>query len=72
MQTRSKSGIVKPRLYPSLLITNVEPHTVNKALSSPLWRKAMQNEYDALLANNTWSLSTLPSGRSAVSYKWIF
>jgi len=72
MQTRSKSGIIKPRLYPSLLITTAEPHTVKQALSSPLWRKAMHDEYDALLANNTWSLSTLPSGRSTFGCKWIF
>jgi len=30
----------------------------------------MQEEYSALLANNTWTLTSLPFG--AIGYKWVF
>jgi histone deacetylase 1/2 len=32
----------------------------------------MQAEYDALQANNTWSLVTLPQNRSSIGCKWVF
>ena len=72
MQTRSKSGIVKPRRFPTLLITVTEPSTIKQALSSPPWHEAMQCEYDALMANQTWSLTALPSGRTVIGCKWVF
>lgn len=72
MQTRSKSGIVKPRVFPSLLLTHVEPTSVKQALAQPEWRAAMQDEYDALLKNGTWSLVPLPPNRTAIGCKWVF
>lgn len=30
-----------------------EPHTISKAQCDPHWRKAMQEEYQALLQNHT-------------------
>jgi hypothetical protein len=36
------------------------------------WETAMQEEYDSLMANGTWELSTLPKGRKSVVYKWVF
>ncbi len=32
----------------------------------------MQEEYDSLVVNNTWSLVPLPKGRKLISYKWVF
>jgi hypothetical protein len=32
----------------------------------------MQEEYDALMHNNTWSLVPPPPGANIVSSKWIF
>lgn len=32
----------------------------------------MQQEYDALVAKDTWTLTTLPSHRKAIGYKWVF
>jgi histone deacetylase 1/2 len=42
------------------------------ALRDPAWRQAMQDEYDALMHNNTWSLVPPPPGANIVSGKWIF
>jgi hypothetical protein len=36
------------------------------------WETAMQEEYDSLVANGTWELSTLPEGRRSVGCKWVF
>lgn len=38
----------------------------------PEWQKAMQEEMDSLMKNNTWTLSELPVGRSAITCKWVF
>ncbi len=32
----------------------------------------MQEEYDSLMANNTWTLVTLPVGRKPIFCKWVF
>lgn len=60
MCTCAKSGIVKPRLNPTLLLTHLEPKTIKSALSNLTWLAAMKVEYDALLRNGTWILVDLP------------
>ena len=72
MCTRAKSGIVKPRLNPTLLLAHAEPKNVKTALSNSTWKQAMQVEYDALLCNGTWSLVELPTSVSVISCKWVF
>jgi len=62
MQTRSKLGIIKPKQYPIMLLVILEPASFKHALSSPIWRTSIQEEYDALMANNTWTLTSLPPG----------
>jgi hypothetical protein len=36
------------------------------------WEMAMQEEFDFLVVNNTWSLVPLPKGRKPISCKWVF
>ncbi len=36
------------------------------------WEAAMQEEYASLMANGTWELSILPTGRKSVGCKWVF
>jgi hypothetical protein len=36
------------------------------------WHHAMQQEYEALLSNNTCDLVPRPSGANVVTDKWIF
>lgn len=52
MQTRSKHGIFKPKLYITAS-ANHEPSTINGTFLSPKWFDATQQEYDALLKNHT-------------------
>jgi hypothetical protein len=52
-----------------------EPQTVEEALNgedAKKWEMAMQEEYDSLVVNNTWSLVPLPKGRKPISCKWVF
>nr|KYP52905.1 Retrovirus-related Pol polyprotein from transposon TNT 1-94 [Cajanus cajan] len=72
MTTRSKHGIVQPRLNPTLLLSHVVPKTVKIALADSHWLAAMQAEITALHNNNTWTLSTLPPGRKPIGCKWVF
>jgi len=73
MVTRAKVGTHKPKVYLSSLpdIPYI-PSSVKIALASPLWSIAMQEEYNALLFNNTWTLTTLPPNASLVGCKWVF
>ncbi|KAA3482820.1 Retrovirus-related Pol polyprotein from transposon TNT 1-94 [Gossypium australe] len=48
-----------------------EPLTIKEAFINPEWTKAAQQEYDALLNNNTWKSVPFPPNRRAVDYKWI-
>lgn len=74
MQTRSKSGIFRPR-YPvdltttallSALSTVSEPRGFKSAMKSSAWLAAMQEEIDALRSNDTWDLVPRPSGINVV------
>lgn len=62
MQTRSKSGIYKPKV----LTVTKEPSTIQEALQHEYWQAAMRDELLALQRNGTWSLTSLPSGRKAI------
>jgi histone deacetylase 1/2 len=48
------------------------PRFVRDALANPNWRSAMQVEYDALIANDTWSLVPRPPRVNVVTEKWIY
>lgn len=61
MQTKSRSGISKPKVpYVGLangtVSTETEPTSVTAALNSPLWKQAMVEEFEALKRNATWTL----------------
>ena len=48
------------------------PSSVRTALADPHWRRAMEEEYAALLANHTWDLVPRPPGTNVVTGKWLF
>lgn len=84
--TKSKNGISKPRVsyigvvtpisnksiteYPSLSVS--EPQSLTEALSTPQWKKVMEDEFNALKKNKTWSLVTYNSDLRVVYCKLIF
>jgi hypothetical protein len=74
MCTRGKSGITQPvdRLNLHAVPMSQLSRSVRDALADPNWRSGMQVEYDALMANDTWSLVPRPRGVNLVTGKWIF
>lgn len=52
-----------------------DPTTYEEILSRPdkdLWLKAMTEEYQSLMDNNTWDLCDLPKDRKPIKNKWVF
>jgi hypothetical protein len=52
-----------------------EPQNIEETLTcenSKEWECAMQEEYDSLMTNNTWTLVPLLASRKPVSCKWVF
>jgi len=50
----------------------VEPQSYWDALSDPGWREAMDREIEALNANNTWEVMSLPPGKKPIDCKWVY
>jgi hypothetical protein len=54
----------------------LEPQTYNEAVSHPTrgkqWEKSIQEEYDSIIKNQTWTLVPRPKNRKVISCKWVF
>jgi hypothetical protein len=75
MSTRARHGIVKPNpRYANLAMTPLSPipSSVREALRDPHWRAAMQEEFEALSSNQTWTLVPRPPRTNIVTGKWVF
>jgi hypothetical protein len=46
------------------MVQSTDPQNYNRVLGNPLWKVAMQKEYDSLLQNQTWNLVPLPPERN--------
>ncbi|KAM1099692.1 hypothetical protein ACFX15_006016 [Malus domestica] len=79
MQTRSKSGISKKKVFLSVLqddqlvdLSQTEPATYKSALKSSVWLSTMKEELSALHSQGTWSLVPLPPHKNLVGCKWVY
>ena len=73
MVTRHAAGTLQPRALVEMTgdsQVSPVPSSVREALLDPYWRRAMQEEYGALLANQTWDLVPLSPGSNIVTSKW--
>lgn len=66
-----KANFCNYALMSSIMQSN-DPQSYAKAKDQPHWQKAMQEEYDTLIANHTWDLVPLPQGKNLVSCKWLY
>ncbi|WKA05494.1 hypothetical protein VitviT2T_023457 [Vitis vinifera] len=77
MNTRAKNNIHKPLTKMNLIAvisqpSDIEPHTINQALTDPKWRQAMNDEFDALVRNGNWELVPSTFMQNLVGCKWVF
>ncbi|KAL8116424.1 hypothetical protein AgCh_022791 [Apium graveolens] len=76
MITRSQRGIFKPNPKYHALHTEVSqsplPRNPIAALRDSNWKLAMDDEYQALMKNNTWDLVPRPPGINVIRSMWIF
>jgi hypothetical protein len=74
MQTRSKNGIVKPKLgYAAQTYYSItEPTTYSTASKHPQWYNAMNEEFQALQKQGTWTLVPATSSKNIVGCKWVY
>lgn len=83
--TRLQQGITKPvvftdgrvkytdgRIRYGFLAASGEPHDLEEAMQSENWRKAMDEEYMALLKNKTWHLVSPKKGMNLIDCKWVY
>jgi hypothetical protein len=52
-----------------------DPRTYKQAMNSPdvlHWKKAVLEEINALLQNETWEIVRLPEGKKAIGSGWVF
>lgn len=55
-----------------MLIAHAEPSSLKQALSQPQRFDVMKAEYESLVKNGTWVLTTLPAHRKIIGCKWVF
>nr|GEY55705.1 putative reverse transcriptase, RNA-dependent DNA polymerase [Tanacetum cinerariifolium] len=60
------------KAFISSLYSNEVPTTIEQALKSRHWRKAMEDEMRALEKNKTWETCVLPLGKKTVGCRWVF
>ena len=56
----------------TILLPIAELCIVARALQNPKWVHAMQEEYDALIRNSTWTLVPSRLEQNVVGKKWVF
>jgi histone deacetylase 1/2 len=77
-RTRFQQGIRQPKVRNDgivrwLLLTSTgETENLNEALTDANWKSAMQDEYDALIANNTWHLVPPSPNKNVIDCKWVY
>ena len=57
------------RAFAISLSVSKEPDSYVEAILDPRWQEAMQAEFDALKANNTWVMCPLPPGKVPIGCK---
>lgn len=77
--TRLQNHIRRPKIrtdgtvtYSAVRTSDDEPVSHITAMKHPLWRSAMNDEFQALVKNKTWHLVPPHAGLNVINCKWIF
>lgn len=58
--------------YVLVVSINKKPHTYNKVVVFPEWRKAMIEEIKALEQNETWEVFNPSQGKKPIGCRWVY
>jgi hypothetical protein len=74
MTTWVKQGFWLPTDKLTLSATLSSPLSLvpTSVRTDPSWRRTIEEEYNALITNNTWDFVPRPIGSNVVTDKWIF
>jgi histone deacetylase 1/2 len=78
VRTRLPQGIHHPKRYTDgtirygMFSSTGEPTKLSEALGDANWRTAMEEEYNALLANKTWHLVPPNNNHNLIDCKWVY
>jgi hypothetical protein len=77
MVTRSRTGSLKLKTFPEFhlyhtKLVDIEPVSYHQAATDSRWMEAMQQEFDTLLSNQTWTLCPRPIHHNVIRNKWVF
>ena len=77
--TRLQHNIRRPKIrtdgtvtYSAVRASATEPSSHVDAMENPLWRRAMNDEFQALVKNTTWHLVPPRDGLNVIDCKWVF
>lgn len=70
MRTHRKTRGTGEQFY--ALHTTTKPTYYSQAIGHPHWRDAMDQEFNALLHNNTWKLVLATPQMNIISCKWVY
>ena len=56
----------------AFLLSEEEPGNFLEALREKVWKAAMEEEFNQIKKNNTWSLVTTPASCKPIGLKWVF
>nr|KYP66838.1 Retrovirus-related Pol polyprotein from transposon TNT 1-94 [Cajanus cajan] len=54
------------------LMADVEPISLDEAITSKEWRSAMEEELRSIEKNHTWEMVELPQNKTPIDVKWVF
>ncbi|XP_077215980.1 uncharacterized protein LOC143850645 [Tasmannia lanceolata] len=60
------------RVFSVAISSIIEPMSFREVVKDPKWCEAMALEIQALEANNTWTLSSLPTNKEPIECKWVY
>ncbi|XP_071740424.1 uncharacterized mitochondrial protein AtMg00820-like [Rutidosis leptorrhynchoides] len=58
--------------FNSALYSEEIPASVDQAMKSEKWKKAMEEEMEALQKSDTWEKCVIPQGKKPVGNRWVF
>jgi histone deacetylase 1/2 len=75
---RASTRVRKPKEYTDGIVRwclsaiSEEPTNLQTALADPKWKEAMDEEYGALMHNQTWRLVPPQRGKNVIDCRWIY